>query len=107
MTMESAIKQRAHLSSLLEATVNGADGVAIGSICDIMLDTDSGHVCYVALAVGGILGVNEKLFAVPWRHFQIATGEKTVTLAFTKADFERLSGFNKDAWPTEADEFFC
>jgi hypothetical protein len=31
-----------------------------------VLDTESGHVVYAVVSFGGVLGMGDKLFAIPW-----------------------------------------
>lgn len=90
---------------LAEAKVAGGDGAAIGTLSELMLDTTRGTIVYAALAVGGVLGVGERLFAVPWACFAV-DGEGRVTSRLTVADFEGREGFDKDCWPITADTAF-
>lgn len=90
---------------LAEAKVAGGDGAALGTLSELMLDTTSGAIVYAALAVGGVLGVGERLFAVPWGCFEV-DGEGRVTSRLTAADFEGRDGFDKDCWPTAPDPAF-
>ena len=85
------------------SSVTGADGETLGSISELMLDTDGGRVTYAVLAYGGLLGVGEKLFALPWRALAVDAASGEVTSPLTRARLDGLDGFDKDAWPTEAD----
>lgn len=38
----------------------------VGAIKEIMIDAPSCRVAYAVLAVGGFLGIGERLFAIPW-----------------------------------------
>ncbi len=38
----------------------------LGDMKEIMLDIGSGRIAYAVLAFGGVFGIGEKLFAVPW-----------------------------------------
>ena len=89
------------------ASVAGADGEALGTITEIMLDTDDGSVAYVVLAFGGMLGVGEKLFAIPWGAFDVDAASGEISLLLTRDRLDALPGFDKDAWPTEPDPAFA
>lgn len=91
------------VGTICGSSVTGADGETLGSITEIMLDTGSGGVAYAVLAYGGVLGVGEKLFALAWDALSVdaATGE--VSSPLTREQLDGLDGFDKDAWPTEAD----
>ena len=79
-------------------------GEKLGSIKELMLDIDSGKVCYAVLSFGGFLSVGEKLFAVPWSALTVDTENERIVM---DADEERLKtapGFDTDKWPNMADE---
>lgn len=90
---------------LAEAKVIGGDGEPLGTLSELMLDTERGAIVYAALAVGGVMGLGERLFAVPWRCFAV-DAEGRVTSDLTAARFEGRDGFDKDCWPAEADAEF-
>lgn len=88
------------------ANVTGADGEALGSITELMLDIDTGRITYAVLAYGGVLGVGEKLFALPWAGVEIDPASGEVRVGVTRDQLEKLPGFDKDAWPTGPDPAF-
>jgi hypothetical protein len=90
---------------MVGAAVTGSDGATLGEIVDIMLAADAGSVVYVVIAVGGLLGIGERLFALPWHLLAFDGGKVTATVA--AADLGDRPGFDKDAWPTAADPFFA
>lgn len=92
-------------SALIEARVDGAGGERIGRIAEVMSEAGDGRIAYVVLAVGGILGWRERLFAVPWASFAIDPDSGRLSLPFDKHDFSG-QGFDKDAWPTAPDRRF-
>lgn len=53
---------------------------------------------------GGLLGMGDKLFAVPWSALKLDTGQKCFVLHASKEYLENAPGFDKDDWPTFADE---
>ncbi len=88
-------------AKICSVTVEAADGEALGAIHDLMIDAETGTIRYAVLAVGGVAGIGEKLFALPW-HRVDADGD-SLSSTLTRAELDRLDGFDKDAWPTEAD----
>ena len=63
---------------LSASTLKGDDvynlkGVRLGDVKEIMMDIQSGRVCYVVLSFGGFLSMGEKLFAVPWSALTVDT----------------------------------
>lgn len=89
-------------SMLIDAAVTGLDGGRIGAIRDVLIDGD-GVIVYVALAYGGVLGVGEKLVALPWSAITIADDGRSIAARLSAADLRDEPGFDKDAWPDIAD----
>lgn len=75
----------------------------LGDIKDIMLDVPAGRISYAVLSYGGLLGIGEKLFAVPWEALTLDTENKRFTLDVTKDRLESAPGFDKDSWPNMSD----
>jgi sporulation protein YlmC with PRC-barrel domain len=109
---------------LIGADVKNPQGENLGKIEDLVLHSD-GNVAYAVLSYGGVLGMGDKLFAVPWCLVKTAPddagrdderdagGDRTVRAAGYDDDYhvvlsiekERLKGapgFDKDTWPTQA-----
>jgi sporulation protein YlmC with PRC-barrel domain len=76
----------------------------LGEITDIMLDVPTGRVAYAVMSVGGVLGVGAKLFAIPWSAMQLDTANKCFRLDIAKERFDEAPGFDKDHWPSMADQ---
>ena len=76
----------------------------LGDIKEIMLDVAAGRVSYAVLSFGGVLGMGEKLFAVPWRALMLDTLNKRCTLDVSKSRLESAPGFDKDNWPDMSDQ---
>ena len=49
-----------------DKVVNAA-GENVGKIEDLMIDLDNGRGGYAVLSFGGLLGMGDKLFAIPWQ----------------------------------------
>lgn len=90
--------------TLIGNDVYNNDDEDLGDIKEIMLDTNSGEVAYAVLSFGGILGMGEKLFAVPWRALKLDTENKRFILNISKSRLENAPGFDKDDWPDMADQ---
>ena len=83
------------------APVTDRDGAALGSITDFMVDHATGNLAYAVLSHGGVLGVGEKLFAVPWAAFTVDPLAHTLSLDTTADRLAAAPGIDKDAWPAE------
>jgi len=76
----------------------------LGTIEHIMLDVPNGRIAYAVLSFGGFLRMGEKLFAVPWRALTLDTDKHCFVLNASKELLEKAPGFDKDHWPSMADE---
>jgi sporulation protein YlmC with PRC-barrel domain len=93
-------------STLNGDSVKNHKGESLGDLKDIMIDTTSGKIAYGVLAFGGVLGMGEKLFAVPWEALTIDGENKELVLNVEKERLKDAPGFDKDHWPNFADETF-
>lgn len=90
--------------TLLGNDVYNMDGEDLGDIKEIMIDMRTGEVAYAVLSFGGILGMGDKLFAVPWEALALDAENKRFTLNVAKETLKQAPGFDKDNWPSMADE---
>lgn len=75
----------------------------LGDIKEFMLDMSTGEVAYAVLSFGGMLGIGEKLFAVPFDALKLDTNNKRFILNVDKDRLKAAPGFDKDDWPDMAD----
>src|SRR5262249_3666671 len=101
---ESATDQRATRRVLSASTLTG-DAVVnsaeedLGKIHDLMIDLPTGKIAYAVLSFGGVLGIADKLFAVPWNALTVDQQNRRFMLDVSKDTLERAPGFPKDHWP--------
>lgn len=90
-------------SDVLGADVRNLEGENLGEIDDLVINPASGQIEYAALSFGGVLGMGDKLFAVPWSVLSSThddDGEhKHFVLSIPKERLEKSPGFPKDNWP--------
>jgi sporulation protein YlmC with PRC-barrel domain len=91
-------------SSFEGETVVNSHGETVGEIEEVMLDVRSGRIAYAVMSVGGFLGIGEKYFAVPWRAFTMDTDNHHFILDVDKDRLNNAPGFDKDHWPSMADQ---
>ena len=90
-------------NTLLGNDVYNKDDEDLGDIKEFMIDMASGKIAYAVLSFGGVLGMGEKLFAVPWSALTLDTQNKRFTLDVEKDRLESAPGFDQDSWPNMAD----
>jgi hypothetical protein len=69
----------------------------------VMLDVPSGRIAYGVLARGGVFGIGERLFAIPWDALTLDASRKCFVLDVDRDRLERAPGFDRDHWPAMAD----
>ena len=79
----------------------------LGELSHIMIDVPTGRVAYGVLSVGGFLGIGDKLFAIPWKVLRLDPAKHCFRLNVSKERLEQAEGFDKDAWPSMADQVWA
>lgn len=91
-------------NTLLGNDVSNNEGESLGDIKELMIDMATGKVAYAVLSFGGLMGLGDKLFAVPWAALTLDTINKRFTLNVSKEALSDAPGFNKDRWPSMSDK---
>ncbi len=84
--------------------VKNLDGDHLGTIQNIVLDVVSGRIAYAVMTFGGIMGMGEKLFAIPWMALTLDADDRCFVMDIDKNQMENAPGFDKHQWPSMADE---
>ncbi len=97
-------------SETIGLKVEDAQGNKLGKIEDLVFNPKTGHVRYAVLSFGGVVGIGEKYFAVPWNHFRtheragLAGSERLVlVLDVNQATLKNAPGFDSKNWPDFGD----
>lgn len=105
----------ARVSDLISLPIYGAENDKVGKVEDLVADPGSGKIRYAVLSFGGILGMGDKYFAVPWNDLKVfykgATSAGTqkevyATIDVSKEALKNAPGFDKKQWPNFADQSF-
>lgn len=89
--------------TLLGNDVCNKKGENLGDIKEFMIDMATGKIAYAVLSFGGLLGLGDKLFAVPWAALTLDTFNKRFTLNVSSEALKEAPGFDKDRWPSMSD----
>lgn len=89
--------------TLLDEDVYNHKDEKLGHIKEIMLRMTNGTVAYAVLSFGGLLGMGDKLFVVPWQALKLDTENKRFVLEINKDRLRDAPGFDKDEWPDMTD----
>lgn len=98
-----------HAPEVLSASTLSGDkivsheGEDLGTLKDLMIDTRYSKVAYAVMSRGGLAGLGEKLFAVPWALLTVDGENKQLVLDTDPEVLDNSPGFDPDNWPQFSD----
>lgn len=93
-------------SNKVEGTaVYGSDGRKLGSIYNFMVDKVSGKVEYAVMSYGGILGMGQRYYPLPWRTLSYDTREGGYRIDLTEEDLRHAPSFDRETEPQFNDRY--
>jgi sporulation protein YlmC with PRC-barrel domain len=93
-------EQTHRASKIIGSEVRNPQDQKVGSVKDLVIgDPASGTISHVVVAVGGVMGMGDKLFAVPFRDLQQAPGKNYLVLS---ANSDLSQAFDEKSWPNQA-----
>ena len=75
------------------------EGVELGILEHLMLDVAAGRIAYAVVARGGVLGIGEKLYAVPWAKVKRDAASCCFVIDITPEAFDAAPCFERRQWP--------
>jgi len=90
-------------STLIGDKIVNPAGQDLGKLEELMIDIVSGRVAYAVLSFGGILGLGDKLLAIPWSSLVVDEANRRIVLDVAKETLEKAPGFDKQHWPDLGD----
>jgi sporulation protein YlmC with PRC-barrel domain len=94
-----SMQQMSRASKIIGTNVKNPNGDKLGDIKDLVLDPESGQVVYVVVSFGGLLGVGDKLFALPWKALHWARDKEYYVFNVEESTLKKAPGFDKKYWP--------
>jgi sporulation protein YlmC with PRC-barrel domain len=94
-----SMQQVSRASKIIGAHVTNAKGENLGDIKELVLDPQTGQVVYAVVSFGGLLGVGDKLFALPWQALHWTGDKGYYALNEEKSTLTNAPGFDKKHWP--------
>jgi sporulation protein YlmC with PRC-barrel domain len=98
-TQNEGLKRASHV---MHAKVKSPDGTSLGRIYDVVLTPDLNGISYVAVSRGGILGIGNTLYAIPWSSLSESVNG-TFAVPITGQEFKQSRGFSPAHWPSSAE----
>ncbi len=104
-----AVPKAFKMSKLRGSEIRNAQGEKLGTVEDFVMNMDNGTINYVALGTGGVLGLGEKLFAIPFNETKMTFDGSNIffVVNVSKEKLKNLKGFDKDNWPENATPGFA
>src|SRR5262249_50758971 len=90
-------------SELINKPVRNAENQDLGKIEELIVDPDSGGLIYAVLSYGGVLGVGDKWFAIPWFSMTLPEDAKYFVLDVDRDRLKNATGFDKKDYPNMVD----
>jgi sporulation protein YlmC with PRC-barrel domain len=103
--VNKSMQQVSRASKIIGTTVKNANGDNLGDIKELVLNPESGQVVYAVVSYGGVLGLGDKLFAVPWKALLWTADKEHYVLNVDKATLKNAPGFDKAHWPDSASKW--
>ena len=105
--VDKATRGHTHRASkLMGMSVHNEKGEKIGTIEEFVVNMQTGQIAYAALGYGGVLGIGEKLFAVPFNQLHLTgntSGDSYFVINVPVEKLKAAPGFDKSHWPDFAD----
>jgi hypothetical protein len=92
MTGETPPMAVPRAGEIIGLTVTNDQHQELGTVDDLILSSD-GRISYVVISSGGVLGVGEKLCAIPWQTSNPRIRERALVVNVSKERFERAPTF--------------
>ena len=101
-----------HTSAILASKVKGTNiynlaGDKIGHVEDVVLDKESDNIMFAALGFGGVLGMGEKYFPVPWSMLDYSPDKGGYVVPLSKDVLERAPTYRLEDLTKNDGEFLA
>ncbi len=91
-------------SEVVGVGVENSQNEKLGKIDELVMDKLGGQIKYAVLTCSGMLGLGEKLFALPWEILKYNEGRKCFIVDISKEKLSNSEGFDKNKWPDGVEE---
>ena len=103
--VNQSMQQVSRVSKIIGTTVKDTSGEKLGDVKELVINPDTGRVVYAVVSYGGIMGMGDKLFAIPLRALTWIVDKEYYTLDLDKETLKNAPGFDKNQWPDSASKW--
>jgi len=100
-----SMQQISRVSKIIGTTVKDTSGEKLGDVKELVINPETGQVVYAVVSYGGVLGMGDKLFAIPLKALTWITDKEYYTLNIDKETLKKAPGFDKNQWPDSASKW--
>ncbi len=100
-----SMQQISRASKIINAKVTSPKDENLGSINELVIDPESGQVVYAVVTFGGLFGLGNKLFAIPWQALHWTRAKGNYVLDIDKDTLKKAPGFDKKHWPDSTNKW--
>ncbi len=93
-------------TSIVGDKVQNYEGQDLGTIENLMININDGHIEYAVIEFGSVLGMGGKLFAVPFTALTLDPTRQLFMLNKDKEYLKECPGFDKNHWPDTNDHSY-
>jgi sporulation protein YlmC with PRC-barrel domain len=90
-------------AALINHPVRNSAGENLGKIEDLVIDPETATIRYAVVSFGGLIGLGDRLVAIPWSFFSASPLRDYLLLNIDKHRIPGAPAFNRDYWPDMAD----
>jgi len=83
--------------------VTNLEGEDLGQVENFLLDMLEGRIAFLVVAFGGILGLTDKWFAIPWEIAAWSPQDRKFVVNMPRGILEKAPGLDKRKWPQAVD----
>lgn len=99
------MQEMSRASKIIGTDVKNTKGENLGEIKDVVIDPQNGSVVYAVVSFGGVMGMGNKLFAIPWSVLRWNNDKDNYILDMDKEALKKAPGFDKKRWPDSANKW--
>jgi sporulation protein YlmC with PRC-barrel domain len=103
--INKTMQQISRVSKIIGTKVKNPKGDNLGDIKELVLDPATGQVVYAVVSFGGLFGVGDKLFAMPWTALNWNPDKAYYVLEIDNDTLKKAPGFDKKHWPDSSNKW--